>query len=276
MTNHPRFSMVDTHVWTMESTSVGQPFSIMVGLPPGYADSEETYPVVYVLDGNRYFGSIVEVTRLHTLVNGIVPLIVVGVGYDTDDPEESMRLRFRDVTPTREAEVENTYGKNNPGKTIETGGGAAFLDFFERELCPAIEADFRAEPGQRAVMGHSLAGLFALYTLFNRSEVFTDYIVSSPSLWWGGGVIFEQEQAYADSHDDLAACVFLSVGEHEENANTHMVSRNLRMAAVLRSQEYAGLRLTTNVFAGENHLSVMWAAFVRGLWALFPVGGNEA
>ena len=70
--------------------------------------------------------------------------------------------RTRDLTPTKIAD--------RPG---ETGGADRFLDFFEKELIPAIESRYRTQKF-RVFAGHSLGGLFALHALFTRPELFDD------------------------------------------------------------------------------------------------------
>jgi predicted alpha/beta superfamily hydrolase len=83
------------------------------------------------------------------------------------------------------------------------------------DVIPTVEGRYPVDDRRRAVAGFSFSGLFGLYLLFHRPEVFSSYLVGSPSLWWDDGRAFGWEEAWARSHDDLAARVFLSIGSNE-------------------------------------------------------------
>jgi predicted alpha/beta superfamily hydrolase len=46
-----------------------------------------------------------------------------------------------------------------------------------------IDRTYRSRP-YRVLVGHSLGGLFAVYALMTRPDVFQGYIAISPALWW--------------------------------------------------------------------------------------------
>ncbi|HEX9386302.1 MAG TPA: hypothetical protein VF918_08280, partial [Anaerolineales bacterium] len=61
MANLPLASIPATEVRTLQSSAVGQEYLISVALPFHYAERpERTYPVIYVLDANQFFGMVVE------------------------------------------------------------------------------------------------------------------------------------------------------------------------------------------------------------------------
>ena len=76
-----------------------------------------------------------------------------------------------------------------------TGGGRtdALLDWMGEVLLPRIRADYGAssEPGKVGIGGSSMGGLGALYAHFKRPEHFGLALAMSPSLWFGGGRVFE-------------------------------------------------------------------------------------
>jgi predicted alpha/beta superfamily hydrolase len=51
-----------------------------VGLPHAYANSGKAYPVLYLLDANAIFGTVVETARSLAVLHEI-PEIIVGMGY---------------------------------------------------------------------------------------------------------------------------------------------------------------------------------------------------
>jgi predicted alpha/beta superfamily hydrolase len=114
-------------------------------------------------------------------------------------------------------------------------------------------------------------------------------VIGSPSLWWGHDVIFDLEQEYADAHGDLAARVFMGIGSHEDQAGREREAGRLsdaeqaipasryidmahdvrRTADALRARSYPSLRLDTEVFADEFHITVPFLTLSRGLRVLF-------
>lgn len=50
-TPEPAVSLADTQQRTLTSTKIGQRYELLVSLPADYAKSDQSYPVLYVLDG---------------------------------------------------------------------------------------------------------------------------------------------------------------------------------------------------------------------------------
>ena len=73
---------------------------------------------------------------------------------------------------------------------VPTGGARLFLQVIELELLPMVEAEYRACPGDRALLGHSAGGMFALYTLWQEPRSFRRFVVGSPPLGWGEEALF--------------------------------------------------------------------------------------
>ena len=64
-------------------------------------------------------------------------------------------------------------------------------------------------------------GLFATYALFTEPDLFTRYAITSPSLWWDGGSIFEREAEFAKTRRSLPKQVF--VDEYHGSADSSAV-----------------------------------------------------
>jgi len=84
--NFPLVTIPNSELRFLKSRLLGKEYKIQVALPTDYAESKETYPVLYVLDADLYFGTIAETTR--DLAAGrkmfsieVPDMIVVGVGY---------------------------------------------------------------------------------------------------------------------------------------------------------------------------------------------------
>jgi LPXTG-motif cell wall-anchored protein len=250
----------DVQTWTTTSDA-GRDYKISVALPANYDDSGAAYRVLYVTDANAEFGIAVETARLNA-----PGTMVVGIGYD--DPGQGFAAsgvrRTLDLTPTEIT------------ADVPTGGAPEFLDFLRSELVPHIESEFHVDPADRALMGHSFGGLFATYAMLHNDGLFQRFVIASPSIWWDDRTILDMEAAYADANDALDARVFLSVGELEETTSGFpMTSDMTNFARTLQSRAYDGLELGATVFPDETHLSVIGAAFSRGLRFIYAAPGTE-
>ena len=106
------------------------------------------------------------------------------------------------------------------GKQSFGSGAADTLGFIETKLIPEIISRFELPENIPIVIGgYSLAGLFALWSVYN-SERFSAAAAASPSVW------FPKWDDYMRTHMPKADCVYLSLGNKEEK------TKNKVMAAV--------------------------------------------
>ena len=149
-------------------------------LPQGYSkDSLKTYPVIYLLDGSMdedflHIAGLVQFGSF-SWINMLPESIVVGIG-NVD--------RKKDFT----------YPTNNK-KDLEdfptTGHSSDFIRFIEEELQAYIERNYR-HTSTKTIIGQSLGGLLATEILFKKPELFDNYIIVSPSLWWDDESLLKQ------------------------------------------------------------------------------------
>jgi hypothetical protein len=170
-TSAPMVSLPYTEQRTLMSAKIGQRYDLLVSLPEDYGKSGQSYPVLYVLDGWHFpFLAFLQDNNLYS--KRMRPVIMVNVSHVP--AADAFKLRARDFTPTKKSEVPNS------------GGAAAFLDFFEDELIPFVDRTWRTIPGDRGLLGHSDGGLFAIYCLEQRPALFPRIVAASPSLDWDG------------------------------------------------------------------------------------------
>jgi predicted alpha/beta superfamily hydrolase len=249
---YPQATIFHSEARFLTSAVVGQEFSIPVWLPPSYAESDRTYPVLYVLDANICFGLAADVITSLLFGKEIPEIIVVGVGYPVQSYGEWLTLRARDLTPTVMTEI--------PG----SGGADNFLTCLQTEIFPFIEASYRVDSSDRALAGYSYGGLFALYAMLSQPGVFQRYAASSPYVVWDDHFLLKLEAEYASQHRALPARLFTSTGSLEEEATAIRDTD-----AILRGRNYTGLHQEFMVFDGETHLSVVAPAFMRGVKSIY-------
>lgn len=235
----------------LSSTANGESYHIFVQLPSSYSSTEKLYPVLYMPDGDQFFGMVCDIAYLLSHRDSVPELIIVAVGYDSEVPVH-FHQRIRDLSPTS---IEQFPG---------SGGGSQFMNFLVSQLMPHIEQTYRVDSSERTFLGASIAGLFALFTMFEHPELCQRWIVSSPSFFWDNQWLFRREEEFASNHTSLPVRLFVSVAELEE-ANQDLN----RLSEVLESRKYSGFSLQTAVIADETHFSVQPAAFAKGLKRVF-------
>lgn len=248
---------------TLRSDALDQDFLVQIVLPPGYASSEQSYAVLYVVDPTVLIGHLASDTYILSIAQQIPASILVGIAYDLSnvpDGISSFQIRNRDLTPTFDPEFASENPSYAPG--FEPGGAEEYLDFINDEVKPLIGMHYRVQDARETLVGYSFGGLFALYALFTAPDSFDNYVVASPAIWWDDRVIFGFEESLAQRAGDITNSVFLSVGESEED---FMVEDFRAIVERLEGREYDSLRLDTYVFEGENHASGIGAAMSRGV-----------
>jgi predicted alpha/beta superfamily hydrolase len=229
----------------LTSAITGRTYQISVALPENYATSNETYPVLYAVDANIQFGTVVETAREQHQFGIIPELIIVGIGYPVDRYAESQELRVGDI--------------------CGRGDRDGFLEFIRQELIPLVELEFRANPAGRALYGHSCGGLFALHALFEGDGTFESFIAGSPAT----RRVRPLESTYAESHNSLRAQLFVSSGLLLDEPFPENPTDIMEFVTILESRNYSGLQIKSAYFEDENHITVIPATISRGLRAIY-------
>jgi predicted alpha/beta superfamily hydrolase len=156
----------------IQSVILGETRVLNIYLPPHYqSDTLISYPVVYLLDGSKDedFIHVAGIVQFGSFpwVNIIPESIVVGIA-NVD--------RKRDFTYP-------SQNKLDQQEFPTAGKSEDFIDFIEKELQPFIDATFRTN-ATKTIIGQSLGGLLVTEILVKRPDLFSNYIIVSPSLWW--------------------------------------------------------------------------------------------
>jgi predicted alpha/beta superfamily hydrolase len=110
---HPIRALLETEERTLFSTHVGRDYHLFVALPENYATSGQSYPVVYLLDGNVMFGMAAGLAPGLHWSREAPELIVVGIGYDVDTFEQWGHQREREykMPDVRDAPPDSYAGR---------------------------------------------------------------------------------------------------------------------------------------------------------------------
>jgi uncharacterized protein len=230
------------------SESVDDSFHIFISLPNSYDVSDKKYPVLYVLDGDVAYGIAASIARYLEIGENIPELIIVGIGYGSLDKAAGEKRR-RDYRP------------------IAAGGAENFLKFLEEKLLPFIDNNYRTIPGERAMNGYSIGGLFGLYALFTKPEIFNRYIIGSPSLTWDNYSIYNYEENSYEKIGEMKISLFISVGSEESDEK--YFNPIDKLVTQIQERNYSGLKLEAKVFDGSKHLMGPPESLTHGLLSVF-------
>lgn len=140
----------------LSSEAVGDDYLLRVRLPPGYDDDPSArYPLVVQLDptfvGLEQYDITVGLVSQRAAEGRWAEAIVVGVDY----PAASMRQR--DYLPPDPLDPQ-----------FDGDGADRFYRALRDEIIPAVEDQYRIEPTERTLVGHSNGGIFAWYAAFRH------------------------------------------------------------------------------------------------------------
>jgi predicted alpha/beta superfamily hydrolase len=238
--------------YALPSATYGGTREINVWLPPGYAEGDRAYPVLYLLDGGTTWQDFHHISGLAQLgtVNGTTRDVIV-VGIASGDRRNELAL------PTENPELIARYPTQ--------GQSERFRRFIAEEVQPFVEGRFRTS-GETALMGESLAGLFVVETFLKAPEMFDAYVAVSPSLWWDGGRLAQQSGAHLRDHSNDARTLILTMGDEGGEMQAAMDV----LVANLRDHAMPGLAWSYRPRPEESHATIYHGAAMEAFRQLFP------
>lgn len=229
---------------SLESKILGETRNFFIYLPEGYGQSNESYPVMYVLDAETNFTISAAIANFSSRNQQIPQMIVVGI------PNIDRASRNRDFTPTVDDRMQNSGGADN------------FLEFLDRELIKYMDDTYRTQD-YKILFGHSLCGMFSVYTLFTNPDLFNAHIAASPYLMMSDEYVIKKAKDISSNNPSITNQLYLSIG----NEPDYFKSLD-KLSSVLKSNK-VGVNWTLEKYLEENHGSVPIRTIVDGLAFIF-------
>lgn len=220
--------------------------------------SKQRYPVLYLLDGDSHFYSVVGMIQQLSQVNGntICPeMIVVGIP-NTD--------RTRDLTPTHvDADppmVDSAFSKTS-------GGGENFVSFMEKELIPYIDSAYPTQP-YKMLIGHSFGGLTVMNIVMNNTKLFNSYISIDPSMWWDKMNLLKSSKKVLAEKKFAGTSLYVGIAntmnegmditkvQKDTSSTTRHIRSILELDKIIKSELKNGLRYESKYYSNDDHGSV--------------------
>lgn len=231
--------------------SLGRHRRIWIYLPPGYSESRQRYPVLYMHDGQNLFDArtayagewgvdeFMDSTRYP-------PCIVVGIDHGGD----------------RRLNEYNPYGMERFGK----GEGDAYLRFLVRELKRYVDRHYRTRRDREHtfIAGSSMGGLISFYALLKYPRVFGGAGVFSPAFWMAPAIW----DAIPGKGKKVRARVYFTAGKSESET---MVPLMMKAFTLLNRVSKSPLR--ASIRHEGRHTESFWRAEFPLFYA-WLVGGD--
>lgn len=219
------------------SAVLQQTRTIKVYLPQDYDKSTQTYPTLYLLDGERHLAHAVLASRLHQELGNIPRQIIVAINnLEQDGARENDFYHQKDK----------------------------FAQFIGTELQPFIDKTFRSSKSA-TLYGHSLAAYFAVDLLANQPALFDRYIAASPPLQRHANDIYQQL-----NEQTLASGKTLYITMAPQDAEGEAVfSAYQQFIGLLSAKAPDNVQWHQQVMAEQSHISNYYISFFNGISAVF-------
>lgn len=225
--------------------------TINIYLPEEYdATKAEKYPVIYILDGgiDEDFFHLTGIVRFNSQswVNRLPQSIVVGI----ENINRRKDFTFA-VTNTDFIEKEGFKKEQFP----QYGNSEQYIAFLEKELQPYISKNYNSN-GKNTIIGESLAGLLTTEILLKKPQLFDNYIIISPSLWWG------EERLLKDANSlikkNLNKNVNVYIGAPSKDEDVKMYNEVESLYKILEKQK--NIKISFDYMPEETHATVIHQA----------------
>lgn len=257
---------------SVNSKILNEPRKIWVYTPDvTFGNPGKRYPVVYLLDGDAHFASVVGMIQQLSQINGndLYPeMIVVGIP-NTD--------RTRDLTPTH---ITSDPPMMDSNFSRTSGGGENFVAFIEKELMPHIDSVYPTQP-YRILIGHSFGGLTVMNVLTNHTKLFNAYIAIDPSMWYDKGRFWEATKTklpekkydgtrlYVGIANTMPYGMTLDKMKKDTTSDTRHIRSIFAMDKFIKSNPQNGLKYASKYYGDDNHGSVPLISEYDGLRFIF-------
>ncbi|MDQ1102678.1 putative alpha/beta superfamily hydrolase [Chryseobacterium sp. SORGH_AS909] len=235
---------------TFKSKILNEERTLNIYLPQNF-DKTKSYPVIYLLDGsmNEDFIHVTGLIQFFNQMYSMPETIVVGIANIDRKRDFTFHTDLKDLQ------------KDYP----TTGHSDQFISFLEKELKPYIESQFKIT--DKYLFGQSLGGLLATEILLKKPELFNNYFIISPSLWWDDESLLKGANQWLAKIPDTKKFIYISVGKGEHPV---MVKDAEDLYDVLKKAGKKNWTIEYKMMETDNHATILHRSLYEGLVKLFP------
>ncbi len=232
-------SILQGHSYTLPSKVLDEDRKLSIRLPKSYQDTEKSYPVIYLTDGENHFGhGVSAVTTLE----------------EYEMMPESIVIAIPNLKDTRLRDLVYESDK--------------FISFIQDELKPFVNSNFRTS-GIDILFGHSSAGGFTLNILREQTDLFDGYISASPSI----SMKEERIKQYQDflKHQDgkVSKSLYITMGGIADEGVAIRPENIEFLITLLEDNAPESIAWKYDQHPEQNHMTSPYLTLFRGLSWVF-------
>ena len=241
---------------------------LYIGLPNDYEQTNQSYPVLYMHDGQNVFfesdafiGKTWEVKEAYESDSSLPKLIIVALSSAEGDE------RLNEYGPFAfDTEFLSETGNQNFG-----GQGDKYLKYLVNELKPEIDRTYRTinDPNLTSIMGASMGGVISLYAALKYPDTFRLVASLSGSFFVSQRPIIELIKK--TSLKDIQK-IYMDTGDAEDTSGeeVYYIVSNLEIFETLK-KKISNQKLEFQLISEGKHSEVDWAKrFPKIIKTLYP------
>ncbi|ULC59183.1 alpha/beta hydrolase [Flaviramulus sp. BrNp1-15] len=222
---------------------------IWMYLPPNYNQTNQSFPVIYMHDGQNIFDSSASFSgewEVDETLNKIYEklnfsFIVVGI-------DNGQNKRLDEYSPWKN----NKYGG---------GEGDAYLEFVVNTLKPYIDANYKTlgNKSNTAIIGSSMGGLISYYAGLKYPDVFGKIGVFSPAFWFSPEI-----NTFSKEHGNIknSKIYFLAGGKEGNNTGFQEINETVKgmcnIIDVIKKEGFPTKNIESKVVPNGKHNEELW------------------
>ena len=210
----------------------------------GEIDNNSKLDVLYVTDAEMFQNYVAHILEFQH-ENFVPPQIIVGIPNNWEWPNQT---RERDLLPISHPEY------------YRSGEADKFMSFIELELIPYINNKY-PNNGKKTLLGHSFGGLFSIYTLLTKPQLFDSYIAPDPSCWYNDFYINQYAANKLRIFPKEKKTLYIGGRQGQEYSDMGIK----QFVEVLKKYAPGNLVWQAKVHEDEHHGSVRYKNFYDGL-----------
>lgn len=250
----------------IQSEQLAETRTINIYLPEDFNPNDTiSYPVIYIPDGGAEedFFHLAGIVRYNTQpwIARFPKSIVVGI-------ENTNRKRDFSFAVANLDFVEKEGFKKTQFPAY--GGSAKYIAFIEKELQPYIRSRYKGS-AHTTIIGESMAGLLATEILLRHRHLFDDYIIVTPSLWWGDRSLLKQAPDLLKKPKQNAR-VYIAACNKDEDSGMYEVAVALKS---ILENDSAHTEVYYDYLPDEIHATALHQAVYNAFRAFYPKTVNS-
>jgi len=221
------------NIGNIDSINFENSASVTVYLPDGYKGNNNKYPVMYVMDGERYFLNAIAYQKTLVWQEQSPDFIVVGINIEKKKRRELLGNKARD-----------------------------FINIFEHQIVSYVEKNYRTND-MNLYFGWELAGGFALDLFSMRPNLIDAYFLASSTRFTRERL--DNVTQVLKSQNTVPEFLYYTLGEVESWA----VRSHKMLAEILGDNTKENLKWKFNLSTDDNHYSSPLDTINKGLTQYF-------